>query len=120
MPQITGRMTSPERKRFAIYASKLKLGGGIVATLLIIREMRARRLGALKSDPLLQPIGPISGKITTRRLNEAEKVAFRTHVSEFDLKLSRALGLLCRAELAEGWLEAALYTDYFDSLRVET
>lgn len=108
MPQITGRMTADERTRFGDYARGLRLDGGTVATLLLTRELRVGRLTALHSDPRFYKPGKTPGKITLRRLPEAEKLDFREHARKHEITPSQALGLLCRVELVEKWLARAL------------
>lgn len=116
VPQITGRMTISERARFGDYSRSLGLDGGSVATLLIARELRQRRLPDLALDAKLRPTENSSGTITTHRLPEGGKRGFYQHVKAAGLSASKALGLLCRSELQERWLERSIN---FDSDRIE-
>lgn len=109
MPQITGYMTADERSRFGDYAHRLGLDGGTVATLLLVRELRVDRLAELRSKPGFRSPAKAPGKITSHRLAEPEKQKFREHRARFKMSASKALGLLCRAELKERWLEKAIH-----------
>ena len=123
MPQITGRMTPDERLRFAEYSREVGVDGGTVASLLINRELRLRRLPALWSELRNRPDGTTSGTITSHRLGVAQKAHFYSYVERQSLSASKALGLLCRVELKERWLERSLTSptrieSSFDSDRV--
>ena len=116
--QITGRITSDERKAFGAYSKAMGLAAGTVATLLMIRELRIGRLAHLKVDPMLQPIGNTAGTVTSHRFSKSQKADFERHVDHAGISsMSQGLGFLCRAELRERWLETALQTD---SKRVES
>ena len=104
-------MLSEERKAFGRYADALGLDAGTVATLLMIRELRLGRLGRLRVSPELRQPRNTSGTITSHRFGEARKARFREHLDKLSLSASEGLGVLCRAELKEHWLEAALSGD---------
>lgn len=114
-PQVTGRMSSDERKAFGKYADALGLGAGTVATLLVIRELRLVRLAKLKVSPRFRQPKDTPATITSHRIRDRQKQEFRDHLDRFDLSASEGLGVLCRAELQERWLETALA----DSKRVK-
>ena len=116
--QITGRMTPDERKAFGVYSKAMGLAAGTVATLLMIRELKIGRLPHLKVDPMLQPIGNTAGTVTSHRFTKPQKAEFERHVDHAGISsTSQGLGILCRAELRERWLETALHAD---SKRVES
>lgn len=114
--QVTGRLTSDERKQFAAYAESLGLDGGTVATLLMSRELRLRRLERLRADPRFREVVGANRTITSHRFSASDKQRFHDHIRKVDVSASKAVGILCRAELVERWLEQALS---FDSDRVE-
>ena len=113
--QLTGRMTSEERKAFGKYADALGLGAGTVATLLVIRELRLARLTKLKVNPRFRQPKDTPATITSHRIRGPQKLSFRDHLDQLDLSVSEGLGVLCRAELDERWLEAGMS----DSKRVK-
>lgn len=111
--QVSGRMTAEERVRFGAYADSLGLDGGAVATLLMLRELRLRRLADLRSNARFREIAGATSKITSHRFAEPDKRRFQEHISSIGLSSSKALGILCRTELVEKWLEQALLSDSF-------
>lgn len=111
--QVTGRLTPDERKQFGGYAEALGLDAGTVATLLMTRELRIRRLDDLRSDARFRPSGITPRTITSHRFRKSEKQRFLDHIGLLGLSASKALGLLCRVELFEAWLEKALVGDSY-------
>jgi hypothetical protein len=105
-------MTVNERTAFGHYAKALGLAAGTVATLLMIRELSIGRLGGLKVDPKLRPVENTAGTVTSHRFSKSQKRKFERHVEKVGVpSTSQGLGILCRAELQERWLENALQTD---------
>lgn len=102
-------MTAEERDQFGEYAHRLGLDGGTVATLLLVRELRVDRLAVLRQKPQFRLPDGDAGTITTHRFAPAEKEKFKEHRSRYGLSARKALGLLCRAELKERWLEKAIH-----------
>lgn len=107
-PQVTGRLTPTERQAFANYADELGLDAGTIATLLMSRELRTKRLVQLSKKPQFRAIENCSRTVTTHRFQAVDKQRFVNHAKEIGLSASKALGILCRAELAERWLDKAL------------
>lgn len=114
--QITGRVTDQEHAGFSDYCQEVGLRPGVLATLLIHRELRLKRLAGLKEQTIYRPVAGASETITSHGLVANDKGKFTQHVKALEISSSKALGILCRAELAEQWLERALR---IDSLRVE-
>lgn len=106
--QITGRLTKEERSEFGNYAERLGLDGGTVATLLLARELRVERLATIRLVPEFRAPSTTPATITTHRFPKSEKERFVNYVESLGLSQSKALGLLCRAELAELWLEQVI------------
>lgn len=114
--QITGRVTVREHSDFSQYSQLVGLRPGVLATLLIHRELRLKRLTGLKEQPSYRPVTGAGETITSHGLASDNKATFTQHVKALEISASKALGILCRAELAEQWLERALN---IDSIRVE-
>ncbi|WP_265528316.1 hypothetical protein [Sphingomicrobium marinum] len=110
MTQITGRMPSEDREKFGDYSAKVGLDGSSVATLLVLRELQLRRLHDLRAR-LGIPNNFTEKKITSHRVTEEQKTTFTKHAKDIGLSNSKALGLLCRAELIEQWVFGRLWSD---------
>ena len=110
MKQIGGYLQPDEHARFKAYANGLELSNSSLAKLLMVREIRSKRLSDLKIE---YPSGARSGsrkRVTAHRPNESMKIAFVARASEEGLKPDHAASILFRAELDERWLEQAMVT----------
>lgn len=108
--QIGGWMRASEQREFMRYLEQFRLGPGPVAALLILRELRCRRLPALR-DKYPAPAEKGRARISARPDDLAVKKAFDAHARDFDLSPDPAAALVFRAELAERSLEKWMESD---------
>jgi hypothetical protein len=110
MAQVGGYLLPDEHSRFKTYANDLGLSESALAKLLLVRELRGKRLNALIGH---YPSGTQSGgrkRVTAHRPDAALKTAFLARSKEEGLKLGQAASILYRAELVERWLDKAMMT----------
>ena len=108
MAQIGGYLQPDEHARFKAYADELGLSESALANLLLVREMRRKRLNVLKLE---YPAGAPSEsreRVTAHRPDSAIKIAFVERSTEEGLKPGQAASILYRAELGERWLEQSI------------
>lgn len=110
MAQITAYFAVAEREALAAYASNFGLDASELATLLLFRELRVARLGRLK-EAYDCASHSSSGRKLTVRASVATKGILSAHAAQFGLRLPIALLVLCRAEMAEHWLDRAIQLD---------
>jgi hypothetical protein len=110
MAQINARLSPEIRERFDDYAAGLGLDAAELARLLIVRELRVRRI----SMPGGNPQGPSKASTTTghRKLTAhfhlSEQVAeFDRYANERGLSRAAAAKLIFERELREMWLAKA-------------
>lgn len=107
-PQIGCYLSRQEAADLDAYARAFELSRPKLCVLLVLRELRCRRLRSLKGVNMT-PVGKRVGtRVTTRAANEQVKIDFVAHASSLGLGSDQAAAILFRAELGERWLEAAL------------
>jgi hypothetical protein len=112
MPQITARLSPNIRDRFDRYAAKVGLDASELARLLILREMRVRRL--LRRAEFHSPsrrAGPKSsgGRKLTAHFHLADNVdEFTKYAQASGFSRAAAAKLIAEEELHEKWLARAL------------
>jgi hypothetical protein len=104
-PQIGADMLPSEHRDFCAYADSLHLKDSALANLLIVRELRRKRLAKLKLLYFKEVAKTGSARITAHQTSEAAKAAFLAHAAIHNLKMGPAAAIIFRAELAEHWLE---------------
>lgn len=108
MTQIGGYLTPLEHTNFKAYAQEFGLSESALANLLLVRELRLRRIHYLKGK---YPAGAPSDsrqRVTAHQSNAALKIAFEVHSVEEGLKPDQATSILYRTELDERWLEKSI------------
>jgi hypothetical protein len=104
MVQIGGYLDPNEHASFKAYATCLQISDSALANLLIVRELRCKRLNRLKS-PFQQTIAAANRKRITAHISDPSfKFAVETHLTEVGLTPDQAMSILLRAELCERWL----------------
>lgn len=106
MVQIGSNLRPREYDDFCGYADSLQLTYSGVASLLILRELRRRRLERLRIRHK-EFRGAYEHRITGN-VEPDVKAAFVSHVSKLGLGLDAAAGIVFRAELRERWLDRAV------------
>jgi hypothetical protein len=115
MAQIGGYLTPDEHEEFKRYAAQFHLKDSSLANLLLARELRVRRLGALKDQ--FPPGPPLKERrrVTAHVPNEAVKRAFEAHAQEVGVSPNQGAAVLFRAELVQRWLERSITADHEES-----
>ncbi len=108
MAQIGGYLQPDEHARFKAYASVLGLSESALANLLIVREIRRKRLGVLKVKYSAGTPSESRQRVTAHRSDAVMKAAFLSRSSEEGLKPDQAASIIYRAEINERWLEQAI------------
>lgn len=108
MAQIGGYLKPDEHARFKAYANGLGLSESALANLLLVREIRRKRLRDLKSRYSAGAPSESRERVTAHRPDAAIKVAFVARSSEEGLKPDQAASILYRAEISERWLEQSI------------
>ena len=108
MVQLLGYVTPGECKQFQTYASSLGLDASALASLLIIRELKLRRLRKLAESFETELQTSERTKITAHLRDASVKSAFARHSAASGMKPTPAVAILFRAELAEQWLERSI------------
>lgn len=108
MAQIGGYLQPDEHARFKAYANGLGLSESALANLLIVREIRRKRLGVLKVKYLAGKPSESRQRVTAHRPDAVMKAAFLSRSSEEGLKPDQAASIIYRAEINERWLEQAI------------
>jgi hypothetical protein len=108
MAQIGGYLQPDEHARFKAYANGLGLSESALANLLIVREIRCKRLRVLKGKYLTGTPSESRQRVTAHRSDAVMKSAFLTRSGEEGLKPDQAASILYRAEISERWLEQAI------------
>jgi hypothetical protein len=109
MSQITARLSPDIRDRFDKYAAEVGLDASELARLLIVREMRVRRLlGRSTSQPERYPAKKYGDRTLTAHFHLSEEVAkFDRYAQAQKLSRSGAARLIVERELRERWLAKA-------------
>jgi hypothetical protein len=97
-------MTDNEANELDRYAASMQLQRPCVCVLLILRELRERRLSSLKAtaSPRLKSDEP--KRVTAHIKDPLLKKAYEDHVKSCGLGSDEATAVLFRAELRERWL----------------
>jgi hypothetical protein len=105
--QIGGWLRPSEKAALQEYLSQFGIGPGAAATLLIVRELRCKRLPKLK-DRFSKPTGAERKRVTAHQPDGQLKQAFKEHAAAFGMDPNPAASILFRAELEERWLQSAV------------
>jgi hypothetical protein len=105
--QIGGWLCAPEKKAFENYLRQFAIRPTAAATLLIVRELRCKRLPRLRTRYEDSP-GPDRKRVTAHQTNGRLKSEFNEHVRSFGIDPDPAASILFRAELDERWLEKSV------------
>jgi antitoxin component of RelBE/YafQ-DinJ toxin-antitoxin module len=111
MPQITARLSPKIRDRFDRYAAKVGLDASELARLLILREMRVRRLLPVTKSRPSRRVAPKTGgeRKLTAHFHLADNVdEFARYASAEGFNRAAAARLIAEQELREKWLAKAL------------
>lgn len=108
MAQIGGYLQPDEHARFKAYANELGLSESALANLLLVREIRRKRLNDLKGKYSAGAPSESRERVTAHRPDAVMKIAFVAHSSKEGLKPDQAASILYRAELGERWLEQSI------------
>lgn len=108
--QQVARVAIADQAAFQLYAEHLGLHMSTVATLLLARELRIKRLSRLAERNLAVKGTPLDGKIIAYLNSEDVKTSFGAHAACADMRPGPAAALIFRAELAERWLERVIGT----------
>lgn len=106
--QIGSNLRPSEYDGFKSYALGLQLTHSAVANLLVLRELRRKRLGKLR-EKILEHRGLPRHRITAN-VSPPIKAAFEAHLKTLGLGSDVAAGIIFRAELCERWLDRAIGT----------
>ena len=106
MRQIGSNLRPEEYDNFKAYAASFQLTHSAVANLLILRELRRRRLDRLRKKH--KEFRGLPEHRITGNVNANIKAAFDAHVAEIGLGSDAAAGIVFRAELGERWLDRAV------------
>lgn len=115
--QIGGDVTADEHSRFRNYAAQFHLTESGLANLLIVRELKLRRLA---NRPELYSPSPHATRsrtrarprVTAHQSDAALKVAWEALAAGIGIGPDQAASAVFRAELVEKWLESALLQDW--------
>ena len=105
--QQQGYLTAAERTEFAAYAKEHGLHATALGRLLIIRELKLRRLTRLLSRFGDQPVAG-RRKLTVHITDPVLKSAFGNLARKAGVSPSAAAAAVFRAELTERWLSASV------------
>jgi len=101
-------LTADEAVRLTRYAESLQINRPNLGILLIVRELKCRRLQELARWEG-SPVTKTNGVRVTARGNYSEtKDRFRQQASSIGLGMDEAVAMLFRSELEECWLEQSL------------
>lgn len=109
MSQIGGYLAPDEHAEFKGYAAQFHLKDSSLANLLVVRELRLRRLPTLK-ERHVSGAAKARSRITAHQSNPQLKQAFDAHARACGISPDQAAAILFRAELAERWLEGSVLT----------
>jgi hypothetical protein len=110
MAQINARLSLKIRAQFQTYASKVGLDAGELARLLIVREMRRRKIlpSARRNQTEARLIVGRSRKLTAHFHHLATVDEFDKFADTFGFNRAAAAKLIFEHELGEMWLAKAL------------
>jgi len=105
--QIGGWLCPSEKDALDQYLKRVGIRPTAAATLLIVRELRRKRLPELK-ERYAAPMARGRKRLTAHQPDGKLKQAFTEHAAAFGLDPNPAASILFRAELEERWLENAM------------
>lgn len=105
--QIGGWLPRSEKLALDEYLKQFAIRPTAAATLLIVRELRCRRLRSLKKR-YARSIGSDRKRMTAHQPDSKLKRAFTEHAASAGMDPDPAASILFRAELDERWLERAM------------
>jgi hypothetical protein len=105
--QIGGWLRRSEKDALHDYLKQFSIRPAAAATLLIVRELRCKRLSKLK-ERYAEKVGTERSRLTAHQPDGHLKQAFTQHAAAFGLDPNPAASILFRAELDERWLESAV------------
>lgn len=108
MAQIGGYLTSEEHAIFQAYAVEFGLSESGLANLLLVREIRLKRLGLLMQKYSAGAPSESRSRVTAHQRDAAMKIAFGERSSDEGLKPDQAASIVYKAELDERWLEQSM------------
>jgi hypothetical protein len=113
--QVNAYLEPHAKTAFDEYAAAMGLDTSELAKLLIVRELRAKRLARLVEKGRLEPPsrkrrgqGEAKGKVTAHIQNKAYYRTFNEYASKCGLSRSGAATLVMKHELVERWLDQSL------------
>lgn len=119
MPQVTARLSPKIRARFEQYAQGLELDASELARILIVRELRVRRILRLQTHPSERPaksLDKAKDRKLTAHFHSANIIAeFDRYSTAQGFNRSDAAKLIFERELTKKWLLKALAWDPKDS-----
>lgn len=102
--QTGGYLSDEQHSAFKQYAASLNVSISCVASLLVLRELSARRLCHLKPD-FDEGLPPGKrNRVTAHHRDPEQKAIFKALCKDADIAPDRAASILFRAELNEHWL----------------
>lgn len=105
--QIGGWLRRSEKDALQEYLKQFGIRPAAAATLLIVRELRCKRLPKLK-ERYAEHVGSERSRLTAHQPDGTLKEAFKQHAAAAGLDPNPAASILFRAELEERWLENAV------------
>jgi hypothetical protein len=105
--QVNGYVLPAERRAFEAYAARFGLDVATLLLLLLIRELRVRRLESLRARYDAASLAQ-KEKVTAHIKVDAIKQSVTNLARDSGLSESRLCAILVRTELAETWFESAL------------
>lgn len=105
--QIGGWLKPSEKDALQHYLRQFGIRPTAAATLLIVRELKRKRLPELQAM-YAESAGPERKRLTAHQPDGKLKQAFKEHVASIGMDPDPAASILFRAELKERWLEQAV------------
>ena len=105
--QIGGWLRPSEKDALYDYLKQFGIRPTAAATLLIVRELRCKRLPKLR-ELYAAPNGVGRKRLTAHQPDGKLKQAFEEHAAAFGMEPNPAAAILFRAELQERWLQNAV------------
>lgn len=106
-PQVGCNLTPDEGDQLTLYARQHELSRPNLCGLLVVRELKLKRLAALKRS--YGGSGSRKGGArVTARVSRPIKAEFMIHVADVPMGADDAAAILFRAELSECWLSKAV------------
>jgi hypothetical protein len=106
--QQVAKVSLTEQAAFHTYAEQFGLHVSTIASLLLARELRLKRLGELCENHPPEKGILLNGKIVVYLHSDILKKAFKSHATDAQMRPGPAAATVFRAELAERWLERVI------------